>query len=134
MSIDTAEGVLGDATIGELEAGLRGEVVRPGDAGYDDARAIWNAAHDRRPALVVRCAGTADVMRAVEFARSQDLLVAVRGGAHSIAGFSTCDGGIVIDLSAMKGSRVDPVQRRIVAQPGMTWGISTTRPRRSDVP
>ncbi|MER5463257.1 FAD-binding oxidoreductase [Streptomyces sp. NPDC002668] len=122
MSIDTAEGVLGDATIGELEAGLRGEVVRPGDAGYDDARAIWNAAHDRRPALVVRCAGTADVMRAVEFARSQDLLVAVRGGAHSIAGFSTCDGGIVIDLSAMKGARVDPVQRRIVAQPGMTWG------------
>lgn len=122
MSTQTAKGVLGDATIGELEAELRGTVVRPGDPSYDEARAIWNAAHDRKPALVVRCAGTADVIRAVEFARSQDLLVAVRGGAHSIAGFSTCDGGIVIDLSAMKGARVDPAQRRVVAQPGLTWG------------
>ncbi|MFJ9733319.1 FAD-binding oxidoreductase [Streptomyces sp. NPDC101171] len=121
MSIDTAQGVLGDATIAELQAGLRGTVVRPGDADYDEARAVWNAAHDKRPALVVRCAGTADVIRAVEFARSQDLLVAVRGGAHSIAGFSTCDGGIVIDLSPMKGAVVDPVRRRVVAQAGMTW-------------
>jgi FAD/FMN-containing dehydrogenase len=122
MSIDTAKGILGDATIAELEAGLRGSVVRPGDPGYESARAVWNAAHDKHPALVVRCAGTADVIRAVEFARSQDLLVAVRGGAHSIAGFSTCDEGIVIDLSAMKGAVVDPVRRRVVAQAGMTWG------------
>ncbi|MFJ1705044.1 FAD-binding oxidoreductase [Kitasatospora sp. NPDC088346] len=122
MSTDTAAGVLGDATIGELEAALRGTVVRPDDPAYDEARAVWNAAHDRRPALVVRCAGTADVIRAVEFARSQDLLVAVRGGGHSIAGFSTCDGGIVIDLSGMKGVRVDPDRRRVVAQAGLTWG------------
>ncbi|MEV4613270.1 FAD-binding oxidoreductase [Kitasatospora sp. NPDC049258] len=122
MSVETAQGVLGDATIGELEAAVRGTVVRPGDASYDEARAIWNAAHDRRPALVVRCAGAADVIRAVEFARSQDLLVAVRGGAHSIAGFSTCDGGLVIDLSAMKGVKVDPERRRVVAEPGLTWG------------
>ncbi|MFG2356380.1 FAD-binding oxidoreductase [Streptomyces sp. NPDC048521] len=122
MSIDTAKGILGDATIAELEAGLRGTVVRPEDPGYDQARAVWNAAHDKHPALVVRCAGTADVIRAVEFARSQDLLVAVRGGAHSIAGFSTCDDGIVIDLSPMKGAFVDPVRRRMVAQAGMTWG------------
>ncbi|MFE7776335.1 FAD-binding oxidoreductase [Streptomyces sp. NPDC057445] len=121
MSTETANSVLGEATIGELEAELRGTVVRPGDASYEEARTIWNAAHDRKPALVVRCAGTADVMRAVEFARSQDLRVAVRGGAHSIAGFSTCDGGIVIDLSAMKGAWVDPVRRRAVAQPGLTW-------------
>ncbi|MEU2055920.1 FAD-binding oxidoreductase [Streptomyces bungoensis] len=121
MSIDTARGVLGDATVAELEAGLRGSVVRPGDPEYDQARAVWNATHDRHPALVVRCAGTADVVRAVEFARSQDLLVAVRGGAHSIAGFSTCDDGIVIDLSPMKGAFVDPVARRVVAQAGMTW-------------
>ncbi|MFE9172108.1 FAD-binding oxidoreductase [Streptomyces kebangsaanensis] len=121
MSIDTTKGVLGDATIDELKAGLRGTVVRPGDASYDQARAVWNAAHDKHPALVVRCAGTADVIRAVEFARSQDLLVAVRGGAHSIAGFSTCDGGIVIDLSPMKGAFVDPLRRRVVAQAGMTW-------------
>lgn len=122
MSIDTAKGVLGDATVAELEAGLRGSVVRPGDPDYESARAVWNAAHDKHPALVVRCAGTADVVRAVEFARSQDLLVAVRGGAHSIAGFSTCDDGIVIDLSSMKGAVVDPVRRRVVAQAGMTWG------------
>ncbi|MFF8865262.1 FAD-binding oxidoreductase [Streptomyces sp. NPDC015139] len=122
MSIDTAKGILGDATIAELEAGLRGTVVRPGDADYDRARAVWNGSHDKHPALIVRCAGTADVIRAVEFARSQDLLVAVRGGSHSIAGFSTCDDGIVIDLSAMKGAVVDPVRRRVVAQTGMTWG------------
>ncbi|WP_406164828.1 FAD-binding oxidoreductase [Streptomyces sp. NBC_00996] len=122
MSIDTARGVLGDATIAELESALRGTVVRPDDAAYDEARAVWNAAHDKHPALIVRCAGTADVIHAVEFARSQDLLVAVRGGAHSIAGFSTCDGGIVIDLSLMKGATVDPVRRRVVAQAGMTWG------------
>ncbi|MFD9096877.1 FAD-binding oxidoreductase [Streptomyces collinus] len=122
MSIDTARSVLGDATIAELEAGLRGSVVRPDDAGYDEARAVWNGAHDKHPALIVRCAGTADVIRAVEFARSQDLPVAVRGGAHSIAGFSTCDDGIVIDLSRMKGALVDPVRRRVVAQAGMTWG------------
>ncbi|MET8446040.1 FAD-binding oxidoreductase [Streptomyces sp. NPDC005209] len=122
MSIDTAKGILGDATIAELEAGLRGTVVRPDDAEYDEARAIWNAAHDKHPALIVRCAGTADVIRAVEFARSQDLLVAVRGGSHSIAGFSTCDDGIVIDLSPMKGAFVDPGRRRVVAQAGLTWG------------
>lgn len=121
MSIDTTRGVLGDATVAELEAGLRGSVVRPGDPEYDQARAVWNASHDRHPALVVRCAGTADVVRAVEFARSQDLLVAVRGGAHSIAGFSTCDDGVVIDLSPMRGAFVDPVARRVVAQAGMTW-------------
>jgi len=121
MSVDTRQGVLGDATIAELEGGLRGALVRPGDAAYNDARVVWNAAHDRRPALVVRCAGTADVIRAVEFARSQNLVVAVRGGAHSIAGFSTCDDGIVIDLSPMKGIRVDPVSRHAVAQGGATW-------------
>ncbi|MEU1408807.1 FAD-binding oxidoreductase [Streptomyces sp. NPDC005728] len=122
MSTDTAKGILGDATIAELEAALRGTVVRPGDAEYDQARSVWNGAHDKHPALIVRCAGTADVMRAVEFARSQDLLVAVRGGAHSIAGFSTCEDGIVIDLSPMKGAMVDPVRRRVIAQAGLTWG------------
>ncbi|MFF4399708.1 FAD-binding oxidoreductase [Streptomyces sp. NPDC001480] len=122
MSIDTARGVLGDATVAELEAGLRGTVVRPDDTAYDEARAVWNGAHDKHPALIVRCAGTADVVRAVEFARSQDLRVAVRGGAHSIAGFSTVDDGIVIDLSPMKGALVDPRRRRAVAQGGLTWG------------
>jgi FAD/FMN-containing dehydrogenase len=113
--------VIGEATLGELETTLRGQLVRPADPDYDQARAIWNAAHDRRPALVIRCAGTADVMRAVEFARSEGLEVAVRGGAHSVAGFSTSDGGVVIDTSPMQGIRVDPPGRRAIAQPGLTW-------------
>src|ERR687889_1394805 len=103
---------LGEATLAELEQGLSGRLIRPDDWGYDEARAIWNGAHDRRPALIARCAGVADVMRAVEFARSEDLVVAVRGGGHSLPGFSTCDGGIVIDLSLMDAVRVDPVSRR----------------------
>jgi FAD/FMN-containing dehydrogenase len=116
-----ARDVIGEATLAELEGTLRGQLVRPGDPDYDQARAVWNAAHDRHPALVIRCPGTADVIRAVEFARSEGLKVAVRGGAHSIAGFSTCDGGVVIDTSPMKGIRVDPTGRRAVAGPGLTW-------------
>jgi FAD/FMN-containing dehydrogenase len=116
-----ARNVIGKASLAELEANLRGALVRPDDPGYDQARAVWNAAHDRYPALIIRCAGTADVVRAVEFARSEGLSVAVRGGAHSIAGFSTIDGGVVIDTSPMKGIRVDPVSRRATAQPGVTW-------------
>jgi FAD/FMN-containing dehydrogenase len=122
MTTGTAtQTTLGDGSIAELAETLRGELVRPGDPTYDETRAIWNGAHDRRPALIVRCAGVADVIRAVEFARSEDLLVAVRGGGHSIPGFSTCDGGIVIDLSPMRGIRVDPEARTARAQPGLTW-------------
>jgi FAD/FMN-containing dehydrogenase len=113
--------VLGGATLAELEQGLRGQLVRPEDDAYDEARAIWNGAHDQRPALIVRCAGVADVMRAVDFARSEDLLVAVRGGGHSLPGFSSCDGGLVIDLSAMTSVRVDPERRTAVAEAGCTW-------------
>ena len=116
-----AREVIGEATLGELEGTLRGRLMRPSDPDYDQARLVWNAAHDRRPALIIRCAGTADVMRAVEFARSEGLQLAVRSGAHSIAGYSTCDGGVVIDISPMKGIRVDPIARRAVAQAGLTW-------------
>jgi FAD/FMN-containing dehydrogenase len=112
---------LGEATLAELEHKLRGRLVRPGDPDYDDARSIWNGAHDARPALIVRCAGVGDVMLAVDFARSENLDVAVRGGGHSIAGFSTTDGGIVIDLSPMNAVRVDPVRRTAVAEGGATW-------------
>src|SRR3954449_9183031 len=117
----TSKTVIGEATIGELEASLRGKVVRPTDAEYDDARAIWNGSHDKHPALIVQAAGTADVLTAVEFVASQNLPLAVRGGAHSIAGFSSVDDGIVIDLSAMRAVTVDPVRRRAVAQGGATW-------------
>src|SRR3954467_3927259 len=113
--------VLGEATLAEFEAGLSGRLIRPDDWGYDEARTIWNGSHDRRPALIVRAAGVADVMRAVDFARSEDLVVAVRGGGHSLPGFSTTDGGIVIDLSAMRAVHVDPASRTATAQGGATW-------------
>jgi FAD/FMN-containing dehydrogenase len=112
---------LGDATVSELREMLRGTAVVPGDPDYDTARAVWNGMHDRRPAVVVHCAGTADVITAVRFARSQGLTIAVRGGGHSIAGFSTVDDGVVIDLSPMQGVRVDPAKRTARAQGGVTW-------------
>ena len=116
-----SSGTLGDATIAELASGLRGTVIRPSDAGYDEARAIWNGTHDGRPALIVRCHGAADVIAALRFARSERLEVAVRGGGHSIPGFSTVDGGLVVDLSAMRGVRVDPAGMRVVAEGGCVW-------------
>lgn len=106
----------------ELRALFAGELVAPGDPGYDAARRIWNGAIDRRPGLIARCSGTADVIAAVRFARRHDLLVAVRGGGHNVAGTAVCDDGLVIDLSAMKGIRVDPIGRRAWAQPGVLWG------------
>jgi FAD/FMN-containing dehydrogenase len=112
---------LAEGSVAELAEGLRGELIRPGDAAYDEARAIWNGAHDKYPALIVRCAGVADVIRAVEFARSEELLVAVRGGSHSIPGFSSVDGGIVIDLSRMRSVKVDPEARVATAEGGATW-------------
>ncbi|MFF2032402.1 FAD-binding oxidoreductase [Arthrobacter sp. NPDC058192] len=112
---------IGEATITEFAVGLRGTVVRPGDADYDDVRRIWNGAHDRHPMLIARCAGVADVIRTVDFARSEGLPLSVRGGGHSIPGFSTVDDGIVLDLSLMKGVQVDPGRRRVAAQAGCTW-------------
>jgi FAD/FMN-containing dehydrogenase len=105
-----------------LRAGFQGAVLEPGDAGYDDARRIWNGAIDRRPACVARCAGVADVVAAVRFARERDLRVAVRGGGHGVAGHAVCDGGLVIDLSAMTGIRVDPRTRSARAEGGVLWG------------
>src|SRR3954453_10814793 len=99
---------LGDATLGELEQALRGQLVRPEDDAYDEARASWNGGHDRRPALIGRCAGVDGGLRAVDFPRSENLLVAVRGGGHSLPGFSTCDDGVIVHLSAITSVRVDP--------------------------
>src|SRR5919198_6081615 len=87
-----------DRVVGRLEASFRGELVRPGDAGYDEHRKVWNGSIDRSPALIARCAGVADVRAAIGFARESGLPVAVRGGGHSFPGLSVCDGGIVIDL------------------------------------
>jgi FAD/FMN-containing dehydrogenase len=104
-----------------LDTAVRGEIVRPGDPGYDEARAVYNARHDRRPALVVRAAGVADVIAAVNHARERGVPLAVRGGGHSIAGFSTCDGGLVLDLGPMRGIRVNPAARTVRAEAGCTW-------------
>ncbi len=119
----TASGleIVGAATLAELAESLRGELVTPGSEQYDEARSIWNGAHDARPAVIIRAAGVSDVLSGVEFARSQGLPLAVRGGGHSIPGFSTTEGGVVLDLSPMKGVRVDPVARRVVAQAGCLW-------------
>jgi FAD/FMN-containing dehydrogenase len=118
----TTAPTLGEATLQELREAIHGEVLLPGDDGYAEASRIWNGAYDgRRPALVVRCSGAADAIAAVGFARSNDLTIAVRGGGHSVAGFSTCDDGIVIDLSAMRAVRVDPAARRAQVGPGATW-------------
>jgi FAD/FMN-containing dehydrogenase len=113
---------LEEAAVQELAAGFRGELIRPEDDGYDGVRAVYNAMIERRPALVARCTGVADVIAAVNFARENDLVVAVRGGGHSVPGYGVCDGGIVIDLTPMKGIWVDPVVGTARAQAGVTWG------------
>jgi FAD/FMN-containing dehydrogenase len=108
----------GGAEIG----GFRGRLIRAGDADYDTARAIWNGAIDRRPCLIARCIGTADVVAAVRFARDHDLEIAIRGGGHNVAGTAICNDGIVVDLSAMRAVRVDPANRRAWVQGGALWG------------
>src|SRR5437879_2621187 len=113
---------LDEAAIQGFRASLRGALVRPGDDNYDAARRVWNGMIDRKPALIIRCAGVADVITAVNFARTRNLLVSVRGGGHNVTGNAVCDGGIMIDLSPMKGIRVDPVGRTARAQAGLTWG------------
>ena len=94
----------------------------PQDSGYDQARKVWNGMIDRHPAIITRCSDAGDVIHAVNFARKNNLLVAVRGGAHNVAGFGTCDNGIVIDLSMMKKIDVDPERKTARAEPGLTWG------------
>lgn len=106
----------------KFRAALRGQSLGPGEPGYDLARTIPNAMIDRRPAVIARCISASDVIRCVRFAREQNLLVSVRGGGHSVAGKSVCDGGLMIDLSAMKGIRVDPLRRTARAEAGATLG------------
>jgi FAD/FMN-containing dehydrogenase len=101
---------------------LRGQAVLPDDDGYDDARAVWNGLHDRRPALIAQAAGVADVLTAVRFGREHDLRIAVRGGGHNVAGNGTVDGGLVIDLGPMKSVHVDPERQTVRVEPGVTLG------------
>jgi FAD/FMN-containing dehydrogenase len=110
------------AAVDALGADLRGTVVLPGQAGYDEARTVWNAMIDRRPALAVRCMGAADVIRSIRFARKHDLALAVRGGGHNIAGNAVCDGGLLVDLSQMRSVWVDAMSGRARVGPGATLG------------
>jgi FAD/FMN-containing dehydrogenase len=113
---------LDDTVLNAFAAGLRGEMIRPGDEGYDDARRLYNAMIDKHPGLIARCVNAADVQRAVNFARENNLVLAVRGGGHNGAGLGSCEGGLVIDLSFMKGIRVDAASGTVRVEGGCTWG------------
>lgn len=106
--------------IDDFKSRLRGQLIQPNDAGYDEARKIWNAMIDKKPGMIVHCAGAADVMASVAFARDHELLLAIRGGGHNIAGSALCDGGLVIDLSGMRSVRIDPDLRRAWVEGGAT--------------
>ena len=112
---------LDQASIAELSARFSGVLLVPDASGYDDARRVHNGMIDRRPTLIARCLGSADVADAVNFARTRGLDLAVRGGGHNVAGRAVCDGGLMLDLSLMKGIHVDPVRRTARAQGGGNW-------------
>lgn len=122
VQLNGGNATLAKDTVDQLGASLRGTLYRKGDDGYDDARTIWNAMIDRKPALIVRCAGVADVQTAIRFASANQLLTAVHGGGHNIAGNAVCDGGLMIDLSQMNNVQIDPVNKRAHVGPGATLG------------
>jgi FAD/FMN-containing dehydrogenase len=122
MAVRSTSTTLDTTQVETLRSQLRGTLFHPDDPGYDDARKVYNGMIDKRPALLARCADVADVMAAVNFAREHDLLLAVRGGGHSGPGLGTCDDGLVIDLSGMKGVRVDPRERTVRVAGGAVWG------------
>jgi FAD/FMN-containing dehydrogenase len=113
---------LDGSAIDSLKTDLRGTLLFPGDVGYDVSRTVWNAMIDRRPAVVVHCAGVNDIKRAVDFARTHGLMTSVKGAGHNIAGSAVCEGGLLIDLSAMRSVRVDPEARVAHVEPGATLG------------
>src|SRR5262245_3626127 len=114
--------MLDPSTVAQLESSLRGEVIQPQDEGYEAARKIYNGMIVKRPGLIVRCVDSADVIAVVNFARQNNQLLAIRGGGHNGAGLALCDGGVVLDLSLMRGVRVDPASRMARVGPGCTWG------------
>src|SRR4051812_44794904 len=122
MKEDIAIRTVEEAAAAGLQAGLRGELIQPGDQSYDEARKVYNGMIDKRPVLIARAADVADVISTVNFARENEMLLAVRGGGHSGAGLGTSDGGFVIDLSHMRSVRVDPAARTVRVGGGATWG------------
>ena len=121
-NLDGAQIALARTDVADLAASLQGELLLPTHARYEQARRVWNGSIDKHPALIASCVGAADVMRAVNFAREHKLLTSVRAGGHSTSGKSTCDGGIMIDLSPMRGVRVDPAARVAYLEPGTLLG------------
>src|ERR1700755_1470263 len=113
---------VGHDRIERLQAAFRGEVIQPGDSGYERARKIWNASIDKHPGIIARCAGVADVVAAVNFARENQLLVAVRGGGHNVSGRALCDGGMGIDLSGLKAIQVNAKTNTARVEGGATLG------------
>src|SRR5215831_6132123 len=113
---------LDQAAIATLRKLLRGPLLQPADPGYDEARTIWNAMITKRPALIARVGGSADVIACVNFARENGLPLSVRGGGHNVAGTALCDGGLMIDMSLRRGVRVDPTRRIVRVEGGATWG------------
>jgi FAD binding domain/Berberine and berberine like len=125
IQIATTDGtskILEEATVRAFRTGFRGPLLSPGDGAYDETRKVWNGMIDRRPALIARCSGVADVVAAVSFARAHGLLVSVRGGGHNTPGVAVCEGGLMIDLAGMKSVRVDPAGQTARAEGGTTWG------------
>jgi FAD/FMN-containing dehydrogenase len=122
MTVTARETALDPGVVDDFKLRVRGPILQPEDLGYDEARMVQNGLIDRRPALIVQCAGSADVIEAVNFARNQSLLLSIRGGGHNVAGNAVNDGGLVIDLSNMRGVRVDPITQTVRAQGGATWG------------
>ena len=114
--------MLEQQAINEFKTQLRGELIQPGDAAYDEAREVYNAMIDRRPALIAQCVDVADVISAVNFGRENQLTVAIRGGGHNGPGFGTCEDGLVIDLGSMRGIRVDPATSTVRVEGGCVWG------------
>jgi FAD/FMN-containing dehydrogenase len=121
-SIHTSPIAVSDRAIRALAGHVRGSVIQPGDAAYEQARRVWNAAVDRYPALIVRPRDAHDVRHTVAFARANDLPLAVRGGGHGVAGDGTVDGGVVVDLSPLKQFSLDRERREAWAETGLTWG------------
>src|SRR5687768_11151463 len=118
----TSPASLSSATVTAFRARLHGEVLTSSDRGYDDARRVWNAMVDKRPALIARCADDDDIAAAVHFAREQDLALSIRGGGHNVAGLAVTDGGLMIDCAPMKRIAIDPQTQTARAQPGVLWG------------
>jgi len=125
LRITTTSGtdaIIEEAAVEGLKASLHGPLLSPGDTSYEEVRKVWNGMIDRRPALIARCAGVADVIAAVKFARTHEVLVSVRGGGHNAPGNAVCQGGLMIDLAGMRSVRVDPMRRTARAEGGATWG------------